>query len=263
MSQSSPLIAGLRVQANVIGALILRELHTRFGRENIGYLWLFAEPMLLAIAVALLHGSQHLPIAGGIRPIPFAIAGYGLFIMFRSVVSRAETVLEANRPLLHHRPVTLADMLIARTALEAVSTIVVLVLLLGGAWAIGLADPPARIEDMMLAVALMCWFSLGLAMLVTTASHEAPVVGRLVHPLLYLSLPLSGAFFALSWFPEDIQRLLLWVPLVHIFELLKVGQFEAYASPHLDTVYAIGWCGALTLLGLLSISRLRARVELS
>ena len=253
----------LRVQVNVIGALILRELHTRFGRENIGYLWLFAEPMLLAVAVAALHGSQHLPIAGGIRPVPFAIAGYGLFIMFRSVVSRAETVLEANRPLLHHRPVTLTDMLIARTVLEAVSTIVVLVLLLSGAWALGLADPPARIEAMMLAVALMCWFAFGLAMLVTTASHEAPVVGRLVHPLLYLSLPLSGAFFALSWFPENIQRLLLWVPLVHIFELLKIGQFDGFASPHLDLAYAIGWCGMLTLGGLLAIARLRARVDLS
>ncbi len=253
----------LRAQGSVISALILRELHTRFGRENIGYLWLFAEPMLLAVAVAILHANRQLPIAGGIRPIPFAIAGYGLFIMFRSVVSRAETVLEANRPLLHHRPVTIADMLIARTVLEAVSTVVVLVVLLGGAWALGYADPPARIEAMMVAVALMCWFSFGLAMLVTTLSHQAPIVGRLVHPLLYLTMPLSGAFFALSWFPEGIRRFLEWIPLVHIFELLKEGQFAAFESPDIDLGYVIGWCGMLTLLGLFGLSQLRARVELS
>jgi capsular polysaccharide transport system permease protein len=255
--------AALRVQGNVIGALILRELHTRFGRANIGYLWLFAEPMLLAIAVALLHSNHDLPIAGGIRPIPFAIAGYGLFIMFRSVVSRAESVLEANRPLLHHRPVTIPDMLIARMALEAVSTIVMLAVLLGGAWALGLADPLARPEAFAGAVALMCWFSFGLSMLVTTASHQSPMVGRLVHPLLYLSLPLSGAFFALSWFPQGVRDLLVWVPTVHIFELLKVGQFEPFESRWIDLPYVIGWCGALTLFGLLGLQHLRARIELS
>lgn len=255
--------AALRVQGNVIGALILRELHTRFGRANIGYLWLFAEPMLLAVAVALLHSNHDLPIAGGIRPIPFAIAGYGLFIMFRSVVSRAETVIEANRPLLHHRPVTIPDMLIARMALEAVSTIVMLVVLLGGAWALGLADPLARPEAFAGAVALMCWFSFGLSMLVTTASHQSPMIGRLIHPLLYLSLPLSGAFFALSWFPQGVRDLLVWVPTVHIFELLKVGQFEAFESRWIDLPYVIGWCGALTLLGLFGLQHLRARIELS
>ncbi|MBA4760699.1 ABC transporter permease [Sphingomonas sp.] len=255
--------AALRVQGNVIGALILRELHTRFGRANIGYLWLFAEPMLLAVAVALLHTNHDLPIAGGIRPIPFAIAGYGLFILFRSVVSRAETVIEANRPLLHHRPVTIPDMLIARMVLEAVSTIVMLIVLLGGAWALGLADPLARPEAFAGAVALMCWFAFGLSMLVTAASHQSPVVGRLVHPLLYLSMPLSGAFFALSWFPQGVRDLLVWVPTVHIFELLKVGQFEAFESRWIDLPYVIGWCGALTLLGLLGLKHLRARIELS
>ena len=30
----------LTLQADVIGALVLRELHSRFGRNNVGYLWL-------------------------------------------------------------------------------------------------------------------------------------------------------------------------------------------------------------------------------
>ena len=52
------LLDALGVQMNVIGALIMRELHTRFGRDNIGYLWVFAEPMLLAIAVAAMHAGN-------------------------------------------------------------------------------------------------------------------------------------------------------------------------------------------------------------
>jgi len=260
---ASTMSSGLATQAAVVRALILRELHTRFGRENIGYLWLFAEPLLLATAVAVLHGRSHLPIAGGIRPIPFALGGYTLFIMFRSVVSRAETVLEANRPLLHHRPVTLTDMLLARSLLELASTVVAMTLLLGAATLLGFADPPADILAIIGAIGLMAWFSFGLGLLVQVLSHDYPIAGRLVHPLLYLSMPLSGAFFVLSWFPGDVRDLLAWIPLVHIFELLKLGQFEGYVATSLDLGYVVLWCATMTLAGLVALRRMRDRIELS
>src|ERR1700744_1880293 len=97
------LMRGLDSQANVIGALLLRELHTRYGRENIGYLWMILEPSLLAIAVASLHqGGSH---GAGLPPVPFAIGGYCNFMIFRSIVGRGETAIEANKPLLFHRSV--------------------------------------------------------------------------------------------------------------------------------------------------------------
>jgi ABC-2 type transport system permease protein/capsular polysaccharide transport system permease protein len=34
------------IQRRVIGALLMREVITRFGRHNIGFLWLFVEPMI-------------------------------------------------------------------------------------------------------------------------------------------------------------------------------------------------------------------------
>jgi capsular polysaccharide transport system permease protein len=253
--------SAMRTQANVIGALIMRELHTRFGRENIGYLWIFAEPMLLAAAVALLHAGQHLPLSGNIRPVPFAISGYALFILLRSMVSRAETLLEANRPLLHHRQVTLFDMLAARALLEVASIAAVLVLLLGASWLLGLADLPADFVLVLAALVLVGWFSFGLSMLVCALSHESPLIGRLVHPLLYLMMPLSGAFFAMIWLPTDWRELAQWIPLVPMFELLKVGMFDGYTDQYADIGYAIGWCVALTLTGLLSIRLVRSRVQ--
>ena len=37
-------LKGLSIQRRVLGALLLRELHSRYGRENVGYLWLIGEP---------------------------------------------------------------------------------------------------------------------------------------------------------------------------------------------------------------------------
>jgi capsular polysaccharide transport system permease protein len=253
--------SALKTQGNVIGALIMRELHTRFGRENIGYLWIFAEPMLLAAAVALLHAGQHLPLSGNIRPVPFAISGYALFILFRSTVSRSETLLEANRPLLHHRQVTVIDMLVARALLEIASIAVVLVVLLGSCVVLGFADPPADFLAAFGALLLVGWFSFAMSMLVCAVSHESPLIGRLIHPLLYLMMPLSGAFFAMIWLPVEWQAVAQWVPLVPMFELLKVGMFEGYPSDYVDVLYMVSWCVALSIAGLIAVRLVRRRIQ--
>nr|WP_310525226.1 ABC transporter permease [Polymorphobacter sp.] len=254
---------GVSVQANVIGALILRELHTRYGRDNIGYLWVIAEPMLLAAAVALLHSGEHLRYLGGLRPIPFALVGYCLFILFRSIVSRAETVLEANRPLLYHRQVTLFDMLAARALLEGASTTFALTLLLGLAFLLGYSDLPARPLTLVAAIAFMLWFSFGLSMLVAAAAQRSHAFARLLHPALYLSMPLSGAFFVLAWLPQGFRDILQWVPLVQIFELARRGMFAAYQTPYVDFAYLTAWCLSLTLLGMLALKAIRAEIQLT
>ena len=41
------------IQRRVLGALLLRELLTRYGRNNIGFLWLFVEPMLFTLIITL------------------------------------------------------------------------------------------------------------------------------------------------------------------------------------------------------------------
>src|SRR5688572_25308062 len=94
---------GLGVMADVNGALIMRELHTRYGRDNIGYLWVVLEPLTLATAVAFLHAGQPTHFGSDIRPVPLSILGYTIFITFRAIVGRSEGALESNLPLLYHR----------------------------------------------------------------------------------------------------------------------------------------------------------------
>jgi capsular polysaccharide transport system permease protein len=122
--------ASLNTQADVIGALLMRELHTRYGRENVGYLWMFLEPMMLAIAVTLLHAGQPSHYGSDIRTVPFAILGYTIFIMFRGIFTRAEGALEANMPLLYHRSVTIFDILASRALLEGAGVTATFVILI-------------------------------------------------------------------------------------------------------------------------------------
>lgn len=260
----SDLIQGFDVQRHVIGALIMRELHTRYGRENIGYLWMIVEPMLLATAVAVLHGKSgdgaHVQ---DFQPVPFALGGYCVFMVFRSVVTRAESTLEANKPLLFHRTVTIFDMLLARAVLEGVATFAALAILLAGTWTFGLGEPPARPLTFVAAYMLMVWFAFALSMPICAGAYLSKAVSKFVHPLTYIAMPISGAFFLLAWIPQPFRGWLAWSPINQIFEMLHAGQFRSVDSFDVDPLYIVQWCLALTLAGLLSLRAVRPHVHLS
>ena len=258
-------LRALEVQRHVIGALILRELLTRYGRDNIGYLWILVEPLTLALAVAAIHvgnggGTHH---AGDIRPVPFTLSGYCVFMIFRSVVTRAETTIESNKPLLYHRMVTIFDMLAARAALEMIGTTAAFAFLMILANVAGLADMPARPLRLMLAILLLTWFAFALSMGIASGVYFSKAVAKLVHPVTYIAMPISGAFFLLAWIPQPYRTWLSWSPLNQIFELVHNGVFESSDGSYADPVYIIGWCMALTVAGLLLLRVLRRHLHLS
>ena len=276
MTSSTPIQQSLRVQAGplgffhafsvqcrVMGALILRELHTRYGRENIGYLWLIGEPMMLASVMALLHHSGHEEFGSDIKALPFTVLGYTTFIMFRGIVNRAEGTIEANAPLLFHHQVTIFDVVTARAILEAcgtVSTYLVLSALLNS---LGLMALPVRPLYLMLALLLMLWYSWAQSMIIVGVSHDNRLIERLVHPYSYFMIPLSAGFFQVSWLPEPYRTYIQWVPMPHIFELARYGQFRSANLKYFDGYYLVGVCVVLTWLGLVACRSARRRLHLS
>ena len=43
-----------KIQLRVIYALLMREIITRYGRHNFGFMWLFLEPMLFTTGIVIL-----------------------------------------------------------------------------------------------------------------------------------------------------------------------------------------------------------------
>ena len=251
----------LRVQLDVIGALLVREIHTRFGRDNVGYLWLLIEPMMLTSAVAAMHAYSGNEKMMTYDLAPFWATGYTPFIMWRGIVGRSESALESNRSLLYHRYITVLDILVARSVLEFVAVTATMFIILGLCAACEAGTLPQRPLLMFCGLLLLLWFSFATGACVAAACERKPVVGRLVHPLIYLSLPVSGAFYAMSWMPPGLQRVLGWVPTTHIFELIRMGEFAEYPDKFVDPSYVVAWCMALTFIGLLSLRIVRRHMH--
>jgi capsular polysaccharide transport system permease protein len=254
----------LRTQFSVIGALTLRELHTRFGRENIGYLWLIAEPMMLATVISSLHtvsllGSENT----GMSPYAFTLLGYCLFIIFRGCFNRSEHMLDHSTALLYHHMIRPLDIIIARWIVEVLGCLSSLIILMSIGIALGIAEPPARPLYIFLAAFFLSWFSFGLSMLIAAYTYDSHFLSRFVHPISYFMMPLSGAFITMNFLPPWAQAYMIWNPMMAMFEIARYGQFENASDKYLYWQYATCACALPTYWGLIALRRLRKRIHVN
>jgi ABC-2 type transport system permease protein/capsular polysaccharide transport system permease protein len=245
-----------RIQRRVIWALVLREIMTRYGRHNIGFLWLFLEPMLFTLGVTALwtasksiHGSN-LPI------VAFAVTGYSSVLLWRNMPGRCIGAITPNLSLLYHRNVRPIDIYISRLFLEAAGATTSFVFLVLFFSFIGWMDYPEDVLQVAGAWCMLAWFGSALALFLGGLSETSETVEKLWHPAAYLLFPLSGAAFLVDVLPEAAQRVVLFLPMVHGVEFLREGYFGSQITAHYDIGYMAIWNVILTLLGLAQIRRI-------
>jgi len=258
------LLSALTIQCRVIGALMMRELHTRYGRDNIGYLWMIGEPMMLATIIGVLHKAQgHTEYGGDMKPLPFAVLGYTVFILFRGIVNRSEGGVEANAPLLYHRMVTVFDISVARALLEFAGVFLSYVILMSLLIGLGVAQMPARPLVLFSAWGLMFWYSLAHSLVISAIAYDNRTIARLVHPYSYFMVGLSAAFFQVGWIPHPYREWLTYIPITSILELARYGQFHSAEPTYAFAAYATSACAILTWTGLVALRMMRSKIHLS
>ena len=238
------------IQLRVIGALLMREVLTRYGRHNLGFLWLFIEPMMFTLGVTALwnisqsaHGST-LPITA------FAVTGYSSVLLWRNMPSRCVLAILPNLGLMYHRNVKVIDIYLARLLLEALGAGCSFVILTLVFYSIGWMKLPEDALQTMVGWALLAWFGFGISLYVGALSEQYEIVEKLWHPISYLSFPLSGAAFVVDALPKAVQDFMLYVPMVNATEYMREGYFGGAFRAHYDLPYLIVFNLVLTLFGL-------------
>jgi ABC-type polysaccharide/polyol phosphate export permease len=251
----------LTIQRRVLHALLMREVITRFGRENLGVLWLFAEPMLFTLGIVTLWTAAGLRHGSAMPIVAFAVTGYSSVLMWRNSASRATAAVASNKPLLFHRNVQVIDVLLTRIVLEiggATGSFIVLSLLF---IFLGWMPMPEDLLEVIFAWFMLAWFGASLALLIGAGTAFSEIVERLWHPAAYLLFPLSGAAFMVDWLPVGMQRVVLLLPMVHGTEMLREGYFGNVVPTHYDAAYMASCCLVLSLAGLYLVRQASRRVE--
>jgi capsular polysaccharide transport system permease protein len=239
----------------------MREIITRFGRENLGVLWLVVEPMIFTLGVATLWTASGLHHGSPIPIVAFAVTGYSSVLMWRNSVGRASSAIAQNKPLLFHRNVRAIDVLLTRIILEiagATASFLFLSLLF---IFIGWMPVPVDLMQVVFSWGMLAWFGMSLALVIGAGTAFSEIVERVWHPAAYLLFPLSGAAFMVDWLPTNMRNVVLLLPMVHGVEMLREGYFGDVVATHYDLGYMAACCLTLSLAGLYLVREASRRVK--
>ena len=242
--------SGWTIGRRVIGALLLRELLTRYGRNNIGFLWLFVEPMLFVLIITAVWSATR-SIHGSVIPIvAFALTGYSSMLLWRGMPGRCIGALRSNMPLLYHRQISIFDVYVARILLEFMAVSTSFVALGIAFYAMDWITAPEDAMQVLGGWLLLGWFGAGLGLTVGALSERFLVVRNLWPPLSYIMMPFSGVAFIANAVPEGVRNVLLWLPMLNALEFLREGWFGTLMHAHYDIPYVIVFNLILSFVGL-------------
>lgn len=238
------------VNRRVIGALLLRELLTRYGRNNIGFLWLFVEPMLFTLAITAFWTATRTIHGSNIPIVAFAVTGYSALVLWRSMPSRCMDALKANMSLLYHQQVTIVDVYIARIILEMLAASTSFAVLSIAFYALDWLAAPEDVLQVIGGWLLLAWFGAGLGLTIGGLSEKVEAVGKLWPAFSYLLFPLSGVAFIVDALPKAMQDVVLWLPMLNALEYLREGWFGSAMRAYYDIPYVVVFNLVLTFVGL-------------
>lgn len=248
--KAHPVKMALQQKTNVMRAVILRDMRTRFFNHGLGFLlvplWPFCHLFVL-LAIYSLIGRQapfgdnlELYIATGLLPT----------LTFMYVTRFMSMSMMSNRPMLAFPVVRLLDIVLGRAVLEIVGALLTAVMVLGVLWAIGANPVPVDPMEATLAFIVVAAFSTGMGIAVSCVVMKLEffaTVWAVFSIVIYL---LSGTIFTISYLPAELIDILSWNPLLHATEWMRSAFFIGYPSQVLDKTYLLGWTVGSIVLGL-------------
>jgi len=247
----------------VIAALVMREIHTRFGRDNIGFAWIILEPVMFCLGViamwSIVKSESHIdtPI------VPFLLSGYMPLLMYRHCVMRALRCMQANLELMYHRQVTIFAMYMARMGVEILGTLAAFFVTGFIFFVWGFVDVPYDMGPIIIGWAVYAWYSVAVSILVGALSERSEVVEKIWHPISYIMIPLSGTFYMVDWLPTAVHDIIVLFPQVSAVEYLRGGYFGPSQPVYYNMPVAIYVTAVLTVLGLYFLKDARSYVEVT
>jgi capsular polysaccharide transport system permease protein len=228
-----------RLNFNSVVAISIRDMMERYGRSNIGFLWAFVEPLLLAVGVMVVWSVMKSGYEHGISLLTMVFTGYLPLTLWRHITGGAVNLFPGSFALLYHRKVSLADIIVARTVSEFAATTASTLLTYFVLLLFNLVKPIERPDLVIAGWLLMAWLSTCALTMFACICARWPATGRFFAAFQYLLLPISGTFFLLEWLPSSARELISYNPLVHCYEIIREGYFGSQVTTYFTPSYVV------------------------
>lgn len=215
---------------HIINALILRELKTRFGKnETLGYIWVIFEPMMHVLFMLIIFTMIRDKVLPQV-PFPlFLITGMIPFFMFRNIVNFIMNGIDANKSLFAYKPVRPIHVFLARALLEGIIYFIafcILITITGY-----FLNYNVKPNNLIYSLLIFIWtvvFAFSLGLLFAVLFHGKDIIKNIINYLLAIMYFSSAIIFPLWITPNQLIDFLAYNPILHIIELFKENYFESY-----------------------------------
>jgi capsular polysaccharide transport system permease protein len=234
-----------------IGALILREMGSTYGRSPGGYVWALLEPigmiLLLSVAFSLLLRSPSL----GTSFLLFYATGFLPFQIYQKLESKVNSALTYSKSLLAYPRVTWLDAILSRAILNFLTMAMVFFIVITGVLLTIDSRTIIDVVPIVTALVMMALLGFGAGLMNGVLKGLFPVwkqIWSIASRPLFIA---SGLFFVYEDLPPIAQDVLWWNPLFHGTGLTRTGFYPTYDASYVSLPYCFGFGLVLTALGLL------------
>jgi len=252
-------VDALKQKRDVMSAVILRDMRSRFFNHGLGFLiqslWPLAH-ILIIIAINTFAGRSA---PYGDSPLIFFGAGLIPTLTFMYISRFMSLSVFLNKNMLSFPIVKVTDILFARAFLEIVAGCITLLLLWIIFVSLGISPYPADPTQAVFAYLATILLALGvgtIAGVITSFQPFFATVYALTGILVYLG---SGAVFVTPNLPDQLAIPLSYNPVAQSVEWMRTAYFETYSDRLLDREYLLAF-GFSTLLIGLTAERLSRRI---
>jgi capsular polysaccharide transport system permease protein len=243
--------------ARSIGALMLREMTTTYGRSVGGYLWALLEPIgsVLILTLVISSGLKLRQPSLGVSFAMFYATGVLVFSLYVRIQQKISQSIAYSRTLLRYPAVKFLDAILARLFLNVITQTAVMLVVFAGIIALYDTRTNVDLRWVLLSIAMASSFGLGLgllnAFLMPMFPIYASVFGIATTPLFFI----SGVLYVFEELPAFAQDYIWYNPLVHIISMMRRGFYAQYKGEFIDPLYVFTVSMVLGLMGFVLISR--------
>lgn len=239
----------LEAYAQIIRALVLRDMRTRFGGSHWGYAVLVMWPVTHILVMVGIMWFRGVPSQMNIEPVLFVSTGCVPAFTFQYISREVMKALQQNKPLLYYPQVKTFDVVVARLIVEIVKGFTGLIIIVFLLISVGVNPSP---EDPLLAItgycaAILLGIGIGAVNIGIVSFFPGWTYGYIVVTIsVYLT---SGAFYLPHLMPEHFYEIMKWNPMVDIVEWIRLAYDPALAVD-INYTYVLLWGMASLAIGL-------------
>ena len=246
ITNNSPFINTLMIWK----ALFLKDALARFFGSRGAWVWLLIEPSIHIAFMATVFTFIKKRHVSGVEVAPWLMVGMIAFFLFKRTSVQGLHAIDCNKAFFAFRQVRPFDATFCKSLVEAFSLFFIGVFLVICFSFMGFKFYPNDILKILFSLLGLWLLGIGYGLISSFCMRIVPDSGFILQILMMPLYMISGVIIPISVIPQPYRQYVMYNPLVHGIESVRIGFWSTYHTENVDIWYLYSWVLVFLVTGL-------------